>query len=224
MNGQYAQLRNRPMLVVVVLILLLSLAIYELKDHFKKPPQAKKLVQQITMIQPPPPPPPMPLEQQQPVPEVEEEKIAEPLPEQEPEPAPEQDERPVAESLGLDADGTAGGDVFGLEGRKGGRSLLGGSGGSAMLWYGGQIQRQVEEGMQNLLADSAAAQADYALIIEIWIGTNGRISRSELAVGTGKPEVDQAIRAALPRLRINTDKPPPGNMPQPIRIRLISRY
>jgi hypothetical protein len=222
-NGQYAWLRSMPM-ILVVLILLLSLTIYGLKDQFKKPPQTKKLVQQITMIQPPPPPPPVPPEQHEPVPEVEEEKITEPLPEQEPEPAPEQDEQPAAETLGLDADGTAGGDEFGLEGRKGGRSLLGGSGGSAMLWYGGQIQRQVEEGMQNLLADSTAAQADYSVIIEIWISADGRISRSELAVGTGKLEVDQAVRAALPKLRANLAKPPPSNMPQPLRIQLISRY
>lgn len=222
MNGQYAWWRSKPMLMV--LMLLLVLAIYGLKDKFKKPPQTKKLVQQITMIQPPPPPPPMQPEPQQPMPEVEAEKIAEPLPEQEPEPAPEQNEQPAAETLGLDADGTAGGDEFGLESRKGGRSLLGGSGGSAMLWYGGQIQRQVEEGMQNLLADSAAAKVEYSLIVEIWIAADGRVSRSELAVGTGKPEVDQAVRAALPKLRINTDKLPPSNMPQPIRIKLISRY
>lgn len=204
----------------VLFSLLFVLAVYMLKDKFHKPPQTKKVVQQITVIQPPPPLPP---EQQPPEPEEKEEKIEEPLPEKEPEPAPEQDDQPPAETLGLDTDGTAGSDGFGLEGRKGGRSILGGSGGSTILWYGGQIQRRVEDGMQNLLADTAASKAEYSVIIEVWVGEDGRITRTELSASSGKADIDQALRAALPKLRANIGKSPPDNMPQPIRIRLIAR-
>ncbi|ANE55439.1 TonB C-terminal domain-containing protein [Methylomonas sp. DH-1] len=223
MTNKYAWLRRLPVVLGIGLSLLIGLGVWWLADKFEKPPQTKKQVQQITMIQPPPPPPPPPEQAPPPPEEIKEEKIEEPEPEPEPEPSPEPDEAPPAEDLGVDADGTAGSDGFGLQARKGGRSILGGGGGNAILWYGGQIQRQVETGLQNLLADTPAAQAGYSVILEIWVGPDGRISRSELAGGSGKADIDQALRAALPRLRASVGRPPPESMPQPIRIRLSSR-
>lgn len=222
MSKKYAWLRRLPVLLGIGFSLLLVLGIWLLKDKFQKPPQTKKMVQQITMLQPPPPPPPPP-EVKPPEPEVEEAKLEEPEPEPEPEPSPEQDEAPPAEELGLDADGTAGADGFGLAARKGGASLLGGGGGNAIVWYGGQIKRQVEDGLQSLLAGTAAMKEDYNVVLSIWVGTDGRISRSELVSGSGKSAVDQALRDALPRLRASIGKVPPENMPQPVRIRLASR-
>ncbi|MCX7107553.1 MAG: energy transducer TonB [Methylococcales bacterium] len=222
MNKKYTWLRRLPVLLGIGFTLLIVVAVFLLKDLFHKPPHTKKVVQQITMIQPPPPPPPPP-EVKPPEPEVEEEKKEEPEPEQEPEPAPEESNEPPAEELGLDADGAAGSDGFGLAARKGGRSILGGSGGSSILWYGGQIKRLLEDELQALLADTPASKDSYAVVVNVWLGQNGNIERSELASGSGKPEVDQAIRAALPKLRLVLGKAPPENMPQPIKIRLTSR-
>ena len=112
MNKKYTWLRRLPVLLGIGFTLLIVVAVFLLKDLFNKPPHTKKVVQQITMIQPPPPPPPP--EVKPPEPEVEEEKIEEPEPEQEPEPAPEESNEPPAEELGLDADGAAGSDGFGL--------------------------------------------------------------------------------------------------------------
>lgn len=221
MGHKHAWLRKLHLLLGILAVLLVMLGMFWLSSQWHKTPQTKKQVQQITMLQPPPPPEPSP-----PEPEVEkqeiEEKVAEP--EQEPEPDPEQDvDQPAAETLGLDAEGGAGSDGFGLEGHKGGRSLLAGTSGSMVLWYGGHIKRQVEDGLRNLLADTPAMQTDYSVTIEVWVGDDGRISRCELAADSGKAEVDQAIRGALARLRSATGKPPPENMPQPIRLRLSSR-
>ncbi len=221
MNNKNAWLRRLPVIVGIVFCLLILLAVYLLKDKFQKSPQTKKVVQQVTMIQPPPPPPPP--EQKPPEPEVEEAKIEEPEPEQEPEPAPEESNEPPAEELGLDADGSAGADGFGLAARKGGRSILGGSGGSTILWYGGQIKRLVENELQNLLSDTEAMKTGYVVVVSVWVGQDGRVSRSELSSGSGKPDVDEALRAALPKLRLSLEKPPPENMPQPVKIRLTSR-
>jgi len=222
MKKKYAWLLRLPVLLGVAFSLLIMLAVYLLKDKFQKPPQTKKVVQQITMIQPPPPPPPPP-EMKPPEPEVKEEKIEEPMPDKEPEPAPEEADEPPAGELGLDADGSAGADGFGLAAHKGGRSILGGTPGSAAIWYGGQLQRKLEDGMQNLLADTAAMKSGYSVIIDVWVDTDGRISRSELADGSGKADVDQAIRAALPKLHASVGKAPPDNMPQPVRIRMTAR-
>ena len=221
MKKNYAWLRRLPVVLGIAFSLLILLAVVLLKDKFQKPPHAKKVIQQITMIQPPPPPPPP--EVKPPEPEIEETKIEEPEPEQEPEPAPEEANEPAAEELGLDAEGAAGSDGFGLAARKGGRSLLGGSGGSSILWYGGQIKQLFEDELQNLLADTDAMKTSYAVVVSVWVGQDGRIARSELATGSGKPDVDQAIRNALPKLRLGLGKTPPENMPQPIKIRLTSR-
>ncbi len=218
MKKNYAWLRRLPVLLGIAISLLIVLGGWFLKDNFHKPPQTKKVVQQITMIQPPPPP-----EIKPPEPEIKEEKIEEPIPDKEPEPAPEEANEPPAAELGLDANGTAGSDGFGLAARKGGRSILGGTPGSSILWYGGQIKRQVEDNLQNLLNDTAAMKNGYSVIVNVWVGPDGRITRGELAAGSGKADVDQAIRAALPKLRASIGKAPPDNMPQPVKIRLTSR-
>lgn len=222
MKKNYAWLRRLPVLLGIAFSLLVVLGVWFLKDNFHKPPQTKKIVQQITMIQPPPPPPPPP-EIKPPEPEIKEEKIEEPIPDKEPEPAPEEANEPPAAELGLDANGTAGSDGFGLAARKGGRSILGGTPGSSILWYGGQIKRQVEDNLQSLLNDTPAMKNGYSVIVNVWVGPDGRITRGELASGSGKADVDQAIRAALPKLRASIGKAPPDNMPQPVKIRLTSR-
>lgn len=220
MDQKKKLLRYLPLAVGVVLTLLITVAVYRLQDLFEKPAQTKKMVQQITVIQPPPPPPP---EQKPPEPEVKEEKIEEPEPEPEPEPEQQAEEPPPGEELGVDAEGTAGSDGFGLVGKKGGRGLLGGGGGSATIWYGQQVQRLLDNELQGLLADTPARRTAYSVVVEVWVGADGHISRTELSSASGKAEVDQAIRSALPRLRSGVGKTPPENMPQPIRIRLTSR-
>ena len=215
-------LRNLPLLIGIVLTLIIAVAVYFLQDTFRKPAQTKKQIQQITMIQPPPPPPPPPPPEQKP-PEAEPEKVPEPDPEKEPEPAPEAAEEPAGEELGVDAEGGAGSDGFGLLGKKGGRGLLGGTGGSAILWYGGQVKRELEAELQSKLADSSARKSAYTVQLNIWIAADGSVNRAELSGSSGKPDVDQAIRAALPNVRFSLSKPPPENMPQPLKIRVTSR-
>jgi len=221
MKNKYAWLRRLPVLLGIGFSLLIMLGVYLLKDKFQKPPQTKKVAQQITMLQPPPPPPPP--EMKPPEPEVKEEKIEEPEPEKEPEPAPEEANEPPAAELGLDADGSAGSDGFGLAAHKGGRSILGGTPGSAIIWYGGQIKNQLDDSLQNLLVDTPAMKSGYTVMIDVWIDNDGRITKTELSSGSGKPEVDAAIRAALPGLKADIGKPPPENMPQPVKIRVTSR-
>jgi len=215
-------LRNLPLLIGVVFTLLIAGGVYFLQDLFKKPAQPKKQMQQITMVQMPPPPPPPPPEQKPPEPEPEPEKIPEPEPEPEPEPTPEQAPEPAGEELGVDAEGGAGGDAFGLLGKKGGRGLLGSGGGSAILWYGGQVKRGLEDELQRLLPEAARKSA-YAIELKVWVNADGGVNRAELAGASGKPDIDQAIRSALPNLQFTLPKPPPENMPQPLRVRVTSR-
>jgi len=223
MDKKTIWLRRLPIILGVLLALLVGVGIYIIQGKFEKPVQTKKQIQQITVIQPPPPPPPPPPEQKPPEPEPEEEKIPEPEPEPEPEPAPEESQEPAGEELGVDAEGGAGSDGFGLVGKKGGRSLLGGSGGSAILWYGGQVKRQLGDELQPLLSDTKARSANYSVVINVWIGADGRVSKAELASSSGISDVDRSIREALTQLHFSVAKAPPQNMPQPLKIKVTSK-
>ncbi len=102
-------------------------------------PARKKVIQQVTILTPPPPPPPPPKIEQPPEPE-EQEEVDIPEPEEDIPDIP--DAPPMGDDLGLDADGTAGSDAFGMIGRKGGRGLLDGD---PNLMYAARLQRQIEE-------------------------------------------------------------------------------
>ena len=214
-------LRHLPAAVGLLLILLVGVGVWLLKDLFQKPVSAKKMVQQVTLIQPPPPPPPPP-EVRPPEPEVKQEKIEEPEPEPEPE-AKQEDEAPPGEELGVDAEGGAGSDGFGLVGKKGDRGLIGGGGGNAIIWYGGQLSKGIERELDRLLADSKARQSSYAVVLNVWVGADGRVSRTELGGSSGKPEVDAELKSALAKLSFSLQRPPPEDMPQPLKIRFTSR-
>jgi protein TonB len=111
------------------------------------------------------------------------EKIKEPEPEPEPEPMP--DEAP-ARDLGLDADGSAGSDGFGLAARKGGTGLFGG--GNPFAWYGGIIKNDIV----NLLSNyEQLRRKGYTAIVKIWLRTDGSIERFELSRGSNDAEIDQ---------------------------------
>ena len=173
------------------------------------PPQ-KKLVQEIRIVRPPPPeelPPPPP-------PPPDEVDVTQP--EQQPDPVASNE--PPPGDLGLDADGTAGSDSFGLVGRKGGRDLLG-SGGSAFAWYAGLLKGEILDQLQEV---KAARSGAYSVVIKIWVRSDGSVERVRLAQSTGDRARDSAIESALARIdRISQG--PPADMPQPVSLKIVSR-
>ena len=210
-------MRYLPVAIGVGLILVVMLVVYVFRDAFQKPVSTKKQVQQITVLQPPPPPPPPPPEQKPPEPEIKEEKIEQP---EEPEPEPEQaEEPPPGDNLGVDGEGGAGSDSFGLVGKKGGHGLIGG-GGNAIVYYGQQIQRQLADALQRSLNDKVKSQK-FSAIASVWIAADGRVTRAELSGSSGQVDVDDALKSALSGMRL-TLKAPPENMPQPLKIRIRS--
>jgi periplasmic protein TonB len=202
-------LRRLPLLIGFLLVLAIVVGVYAVRDKFQKPAQQKKQIQQITMIAPPPPPP----EVQPPPPEEVTEKID--VPEPEPDAAPE---APPGE-LGVDAEGGAGGDNFGLVGRQGGQALVGGGTGNAIIWYGQKLSSEVSDALRDNLAGKAKGRKFQALI-NIWIDRSGVVSRAELAAASGDKEADDALTETLASLRLQLSQPPPPNMPQPVKIRV----
>jgi periplasmic protein TonB len=174
-------------------------------------PPPKKLVQEVKIIRPPPPdelPPPPP-----PPPE---EKVD--LSEPEPEPDPVASNDPPPGDLGLDADGTAGGDSFGLVGRKGGRDLLG-TNGSSYAWYANLMRSAILEKLQNL---KVARSGAYSVSVKAWTRPDGTFERVRLAQSTGDRDRDRAIEAELETIGRLPQAPPDGFV-QPVTFKITVR-
>jgi protein TonB len=172
-----------------------------------KPPH---VVENVTLIRPPPPP-------DEPPPPPPPEKVEEPLPQDEPPPSPDNTPAPTPQ-LGLDAEGSAGGDSFGLAGRPGGSDITG-TGGAVFAWYTGKLKTAVSD---CLSADDRLRGKKYAADVSIWIEADGRIRQTRTVRGTGNREIDNAIAADLAPPCRSSD-PPPLEMPQPVNLHIVSR-
>jgi periplasmic protein TonB len=199
--------RYFPLLLLSVTVALLGAGAFGLVRGILSgaPGQPKKVVQEIHVIRPPPPPP----DQPPPPPPPPEEKVDVPDPQkQEPDPTPS-NEPPPSEQLGLDAEGTAGGDAFGLVGNKGGRELIATGGGSVFAWYAGLVKGEI---LEQLSENQELRRGSYKAAVQIWIRPDGGVDHARVVKSSGDPKRDRSIVSALERLRIS--KPPPSDFPQ----------
>lgn len=225
-SASHALRRKLPVLIGGAFLLLVALAMIWLIKGFlagaEKPERPR--VQQISLVKPPPP---KPQEKPPEPPKPEEIKQEREQVEVEQPPTPEQarDEGPPpGEQLGLDAEGGAGGDAFGLAARRGGRDIttLGGGGGGSgerEAWFGRVISRHLEEGLRR---SKRLQGATYQIQAQLWFDAGGVIQRVRLIRGSGDADIDSLLREeilGLPPLR----EVLPADLPQPVRIRVASR-
>jgi periplasmic protein TonB len=176
--------------------------------------KSERKVQVVQIIRPPPPPPDQPPPPPPPPPE----KVQEPLPKDEPEPTPEEQQAP-AQPLGIDADGSAGSDAFGLAARSGGSDLIGGTGSAPFAWYTNRITDAIRE---RLAAAPCTKTAKGSLSIHVLMESDGRVKQIKLATTTGDQKVDDCIDTALTAITRMSDPVPPG-MPEQINLKIVSR-
>jgi len=175
-----------------------------------KPPQEKRQVAiAIKIIRPPEPPPEPP----PPPPEKEPEQIPQETPEEKP-----VEQAPESAQLGVDAEGTAGGDSFGLVGHAGGQDLVG-SGTGPFVFYASMVKDLVLDTLTNV---DRIRRSRYSVDVRVWIDSDGRVQRAALAQSTGNHELDTAIEEALAHAG-RVRQPPPIEMPQPITLKIVSR-
>lgn len=203
-----------PLIIGGVIVLGVTGAlVWVIVDFMKaKPEQPQRQTAQIVKLIRPPPPPPEP----PPPPPPPEEKIEEPLEQETPEDAPP-DESAPAETLGLDADGVAGSDGFGLAARRGGREI--GLGGSAFGWYTTMLKDSI---LDVLSEDERVRRGSYQVTVRVWLSKSGEVERIRLATTTGDRELDAAIESRLQRMG-KVREAPPLEMPQPVTLRIVSR-
>lgn len=198
------------------LALLAVLALLLMK--FLAGPAAKPSgIRQVALIkQPPPPPPPKPPEKLPEPPKVKEEvKIDQPKDEPKPDEPKAADEKPASDKpLGVDAEGGAGSDGFGLAGNKGGRDFLttGGGGGA---YYSGLLQRQFYEALSR---NRKVLKEEFKVVVKIWLGDDGRVQKADIVSGSGDAKVDDLIQLTLLDMTPLKDIPPSSMRPMQLRL------
>jgi protein TonB len=202
-------IRSLPALIGIALTgLVVYFAVTLLSTPDDEKPR-KKIVQQVTIIAPPPPPPPPP-EPEPEIQEPEEEEIIEEIDDAMPEEGMDED---VGSDLGMDADGSAGGDSFGLVARKGGRGLIGGG-------YGALVVQEINS---MLVDDDELRRKEYTVVLKLWIDESGNIERYVIDRKHADGEVVAMLESAISRLG-SVSSGPPLEMPQPIRLKVKSRF
>lgn len=196
---------------VIVAIVVAGL-IWLVVDMQKTPDGPKRQVAQVVQIVRPPPPPPEP-----PPPPPPEEKIEEPLEQETPEEAPPEESQ-AAEQLGLDAEGVAGADGFGLAARKGGRDLLG-TGTAAFAWYTSSLKDRILEFLSD---DERIRKGKYQVTVSVWVRNDGTIEQIKLRSTSGDEKLDKAIEETLRNMQ-RAQEAPPLEMPQPVTLRIVSK-
>lgn len=221
-TASHALRRKLPALIGGGFLLLVTIGMIWLVKGFiastDKPERPR--VQQISLVKPPPPKPEVKPPEPEKIEEIKQEREEVQL-DQPPTPEQAQDQGPPpGEQLGLDADGSAGSDGFGLAARRGGRDIttLGGGGGDREAWYGRVISRHFEESLRR---SKRLQGASYQVVAQVWFD-GGVVRRVRLARGSGNAVTDAAIEEeimALPPLR----EVLPEDLPQPVRVRVASR-
>jgi periplasmic protein TonB len=204
---------SRLMGAIAGVLLLLGFVWFVRSMMGAKTGKSDRQVQIVQVIRPPPPPPP---DQPPPPPPP---KTEQPLQKDEPEPAPDNTPAPADQPLGIDADGSAGGDSFGLAARRGGADLIGGTG-SALF---GHYTNRIADAIREKLADVPCAKsARGSLSIHLLLDADGRFKQVQLATTTGNSQLDQCIDKALTSMPGMND-PLPVGMPEQVNIKIISR-
>jgi periplasmic protein TonB len=202
--------------IIGILVLLGAIALI---THFiskmeNKPEKKERKIQTVTLAPPPPPPPPPPKIERPPEPEPEQ-KLEE---QAEPEKLPDVPDEAPPRDLGLDAEGTAGSDGFGLAARKGGKGLFGGGGGNPFAWYGNLVKNDL---VSMLSEKDALRRKGYTAILKLWVEADGSIQRFELAKGSNDKDIDELLQRVIAQYRKISEPPPPG-MEQPIKLKITS--
>ncbi|MBT0666141.1 energy transducer TonB [Geobacter pelophilus] len=218
--------------VILVAVGLLLKVMLSDSGSIKKPQIAT-----VTLLKPPPPPE---VKEKPPEPEVlkqQEQKMETPM--QAPQDAPQNnqpaDSAPPGADLGVDAAGGAGSDGFGLVGRKGGRSIIGGgSGGTggggmsrvALLtkygWYTKKVQDEIWGNVKKVLdKDGGIPKGKYKTLVWLQLDPKGSVTQFRIVNPSGNDKIDQAIRQAMAGIRIT--EPPPDGMPNAMTVRVSSQ-
>ena len=212
---------RRSMIIIIVSgVVVLALAAWAIKGLMSGKSSGPKKPPKISLIAPPPPPPPPPPKfEKKPDPpkEQKEVKVDQPVPKDTPPPSPE-----------LKMDGPAGsgpsafaaGKITSDDLSKVGTGTGGEKGGlfNPFNNYSNLLKGELQ---RYLSKNNALRRRRYAIEVKVWVSPSGALKRYELTGTTDDSDTDQAIQQALASLS-GFNENPPANMPQPIRLRIVT--
>ena len=210
----------RPALTGLVALAIIIAAVFALRAFLSHPVEKGPGIRQIALVQPPPPPPKPPEKPPEPPKVKEEVKVDQPKPD-EPKPADKPADKPAAPDrpLGLDSNGAAGSDGFGLAANKGGQDIAGsGGGGGSGAYYSGLLQRAFFDALSR---NRDLLHEQFRIVVRVWLSDDGRVTRADVVNGSGNGDVDKQIQAAL--LDIAPLREVPPSAMRQIELRLSNR-
>ncbi len=192
-------------------------------------PRKKEQISTVTLLKPPPE-----VKEKPPEPEIQKEIPKQeviqdiPQPQDTPQNNDSQDDTPAGNDLGVEGEGGAGGDAFGLvgKGKKGRDITLGGGGGGGGVsrlslmakygWYSRKIEDEITKEVMKKLG--SAPKGKYQILVKITLDSRGKIVRHRIVDGSGNSTIDDAVEAILGDLQIS--EPRPEGMPPALTLRL----
>ncbi len=195
-------------------------------------PRKKNTVTTVNLMKLPPvvikekPPEPEPVKETQ-----KKEELIDPEPKNESSAPPnaDNDTTLAGDKLGLDAEGGAGNDAFGLVGKKGGRSLLSGGNGmggiSLLNKYAGYTQIVTtairKKVMKHLDEEGGIPGGKLQTVVRISVDNEGAVVGFHIIGSSGNNRMDEAVQRTLGSMKIG--EPPPNGMPRTMDIRISSQ-
>jgi len=234
--GQVKKESPVPWALIVAAVVIAGAAIYFIKGIVSEEAQHKKdTISIVTLMKPPPLPeikqkPPEPIKE---IPKKEEVVTKTPLdtPNDAKPGGPDKGPAPAGDKLGVDAEGTAGSDAFGLVGNRGGRSILGGGGAGGMgrfsllAKYAGYVQIVQSEirkkVMKHLDDDGGIPKGQLQAGVKVSVDGRGVIISYKIVGSSGNNRMDDAVEEALRNARLSL--PPPDGMPRTMIIKITSQ-
>ncbi|MDY0307854.1 MAG: TonB C-terminal domain-containing protein, partial [Desulfovibrionaceae bacterium] len=134
------------------------------------------------------------------------------------------DPPPMDDNLGIDAEGEAGSDSFGLLGKKGGAPVIGSGGRSLMTqyaWYNQIVEREIRRNVDNLLKREGFPSGSIKAQASLFLDDNGGIVRYAVHESSGNAKIDEILLKALAMTSIS--QRPPEGMPRGMRIVISTR-
>ena len=196
-------------------------------------PRKRDSVATVTLLKPPPVQVKEKLPEPEPVKEMQKkEEIVDPTqgPKDEPQ-NNENDNTPAGDKLGLDAEGKAGGDSFGLVGKKGGRSLLSGDGGGGMGrlsllskfgWYTQIVETEIRKKvMKHMDENGGIPRGKLQAVVQLSVNSLGEVVKYKIIGSSGNHKMDEAVNQSIGDIKIS--EPPPEGMPRTMSIRVTSQ-
>lgn len=218
---RHSLIKRLPMALAGTAILaFFGLIAFWISEQLSKPlPKPADTPQIVNVVRPPPPPPPEE-EPPPPPPEIEEEvEIPEETEALEEEVA--QSDEPPPGDLGLDADGVAGEDAFGLKARKGGRSLLDSAGGGGDRFLFGEVQDVLVDRLSQV---PELREENYELNnVLVGFDDRGCIRELRLDRGTGDAQRDALLRESVQGVCMENRRTAERVASKKLRLRIASR-